>query len=276
MQKWIDSHAHYFDERYQHPKEGESADALLARILSPKGPIRGIVNVGTNFSTSRRCVEQAADYKGMIAAIGLHPEDALLSPDPTAELQSILTWLGSGKEALRRQKIFAIGEIGLDYFDHGVPLRKEWQQQVFDRQLAMAWQLSMPVIIHDRDAHGDCFETVLRYPGVRGVFHSYSGSAEMAKELCRRGWMISFSGVLTFQNAKRVREVAALIPTEHLLIETDAPYLTPHPYRGTRNDSSRLIYTAHVLSELHGVSDERIAEITAANACRLFETDFSD
>jgi TatD DNase family protein len=162
----------------------------------------------------------------------------------------------------------------LDYYDHGAPLNKPLQQEIFERQLALAAELSLPVIIHDRDAHGDCFETVLRYPSVRGVFHSYSGSAEMAKELYRRGWMISFSGVVTFKNARRVQEVASTVPLTHLLVETDAPYLAPHPHRGKRNDSALMIHTAQMLAELHEISYEELVKSTTANACRLFQTDF--
>jgi TatD DNase family protein len=128
----------------------------------------------------------------------------------------------------------------------------------------------MPVVIHDRDAHGDCFETILRHPDVRGVFHSFSGSVEMARELWRRGWMISFSGVVTFKNAKRVQEVAASVPTEYLMVETDAPYLTPHPHRGKRNDSALMKHTVDMLAELHGTTPEEMARITAQNAAELF------
>jgi TatD DNase family protein len=128
----------------------------------------------------------------------------------------------------------------------------------------------MPVIIHDRDAHGDCFDTVVRHPNVRGVFHSFSGSVEMARELWRRGWMISFSGVVTFKNARRVQEVAASVPIEYLMVETDAPYLAPHPHRGKRNDSSLMRHTVDMLAQLHGISSEDMARLTAENAARLF------
>ena len=169
-----------------------------------------------------------------------------------------------------KNKIVAVGEIGLDYYDRGIPLNKPLQMQAFRMQLELAQKLDLPVIVHDRDAHGDCFETILRYPGVRGVFHSFSGSVEMARELYRRGWMISFSGVVTFKNAPRVQEVAASVPLEHLLIETDAPYLAPHPHRGKRNHSGLMIHTAQKIAELHGVSAEEIAAITIANAKSLF------
>lgn len=275
MTKLIDSHAHYFDRRYDNPKEGENADALLRRILAEDSPIGGIINVGTNLTTSRLCIEQAARYTGMVCAIGLHPEDALFSGDPHGELDTIEALLRQGKEVLQSQKIVALGEIGLDYYDHGMPLNKPLQQEVFERQLSLAAALDLPVIIHDRDAHGDCFEAVLRYPAVRGVFHSYSGSVEMARELYRRGWLISFSGVVTFKNASRVQQVAASIPLSHLLLETDAPYLSPHPHRGKRNDSSLMVHTAAMLAALHGISEEELAARTTENACTLFGTNFS-
>ena len=273
--KLIDSHAHYYDRRFDNPEEGENAAARLSAILAPDSPIGGIVNVGTNPATSRLCVAQAASYRGMVAAIGMHPEDAIFSAHPHEEMDELEAWLRQGKDALRGQKIVALGEIGLDYYNHGAPLNKPLQKEIFERQMSIAAELSLPVIIHDRDAHGDCFETVLRYPTVRGVFHSYSGSAEMAHELCRRGWMISFSGVVTFKNARRVAEVAASVPPDQLLVETDAPYLAPHPHRGKRNDSTLMIHTAARLAELHGITPDELASITYANTCRLFETDFA-
>ena len=168
-----------------------------------------------------------------------------------------------------KRKIVAIGEIGLDYHYEGFD--KARQAEFFDAQMHLAKKLGMPVIIHDREAHGDCFETVLRHPDVRGVFHSYSGSAEMAAELVRRGWYISFSGVLTFKNASRIKEVAASIPCERILIETDAPYLAPHPHRGKTNHSGLMIYTAQTLAEIKGMSLDEIAELTYNNASELFD-----
>ena len=140
----------------------------------------------------------------------------------------------------------------------------------FEAQLDLAEALNLPVIVHDREAHGDCFETVLRHPNVRGVFHSYSGSAEMAHELVRRGWYLSFSGTLTFKNAARVRAVAEAVPFERILVETDAPYLAPHPMRGSLNHSGLLIYTLGALAEVKGCSAEIAAQKTAKNAEELF------
>ena len=272
----FDSHAHYFDERYDDSTEGPDADALLTRILSAYGgEVSHIVNVGTNIQTSMAALQQAARYPGMLAAVGIHPEDCQQLPDPEAQMAALRTLLccdGADPACARREKgIVAIGEIGLDYYERPyLPVNKPLQAWYFEQQLQLAKEQDLPVIIHDREAHGDCLETVLRFPGVRGVFHSFSGSVEMARELCRRGWMISFSGVVTFRNAARVQQVAASVPLEHLLVETDAPYLAPHPHRGKRNDSSLMLHTVEALAQLHGISAEQLAQTTARNAAKLF------
>ena len=267
----FDSHAHYFDRRFLTGDEGPSADELLPSILAPNGEVSHIVNVGTNVESSRRAVEQAARYAGMFAAVGIHPEDCQqIEGEPEEQLAALRELLGD-EQTRKRDKIVALGEIGLDYYERDyLPVNKPLQAWYFEQQLALAEQLGLPVIIHDREAHGDCFETVLRHPDVRGVFHSFSGSAEMARELVRRGWYISFSGVVTFKNARRVGEVAASVPLDRLLVETDAPYLAPHPHRGRRNDSSLMRHTVEALATLRGVTSERMAEITAQNAASLF------
>lgn len=273
----FDSHAHYFDDRYSDPAEGPGADEILKNILAPYGGIVShIVNIGTNIQTSKQALSQAAQFDGMYAAVGIHPEDCQQIEHPEDQMRNLRDLLGCDTPdpvAYRKQnKIVAIGEIGLDYYERPwLPVDKERQAWYLEQQLLLAEELDMPVIIHDRDAHGDCFETVLRHPGVRGVFHSYSGSAEMAKELWRRGWMISFSGVITFKNAKRVQEVAASVPLEYLMVETDAPYLAPHPHRGKRNDSSLMRHTVEMLATLHGVTYDDMALLTAKNAARLFD-----
>jgi TatD DNase family protein len=272
----FDSHAHYFDDRYDDPTEGPSADELLRTILAPYGGIVShIVNIGTNIDSSRAAVAQAARFDGMYAAVGIHPEDCQQIEGREAQLSALRTLLGCDSPdpvAYRKQhKIVAIGEIGLDYYERPwLPVDKERQAWYFEQQLRLAEELSMPVIIHDRDAHGDCFDTVLRHPNVRGVFHSFSGSVEMARELWRRGWMISFSGVVTFKNARRVQEVAQSVPPEYLMVETDAPYLAPHPHRGKRNDSSLMLHTVQMLASLHGMTAESMAHLTSENAARLF------
>ena len=264
----FDSHAHYFDRRF----EGESngADGILQTIM-PR-PVANIINVGTNLQNSRLAIEQAARYDGMFAAVGIHPEDCHYIDDVSAAIEELSALLGTS-ESRDERKIVALGEIGLDYHyeNYGeIPMDKEKQMIFFRAQMEMAQLIEIPVIIHDREAHGDCFETVLRYPGVVGVFHSYSGSAEMAKELVRRGWYISFSGTLTFKNAARVREAAMAVPRDRLLIETDAPYLAPHPMRGQLNHSGLLVHTLQVLADLWNCSPQQAALQTAENAKRLF------
>ena len=267
----FDSHAHYFDRRFLSDAEGPVADELLPSILAPVGEVSHIINVGTNLDSSRAAIAQAAKYEGMYAAVGIHPEDCqMMGGEPEQHLAALRELLGT-PEHRKQNKIVALGEIGLDYYERDyLPVNKPLQQWYFEQQLALAAELDLPVILHDREAHGDCFETVLRYPTVRGVFHSFSGSAEMARELTRRGWYISFSGVVTFKNARRVGEVAASVPPERLLVETDAPYLAPHPHRGQRNDSSLMRYTVQALALLHGMTDDQMARLTVQNAARLF------
>ena len=267
--KIFDTHAHYFDRRFE-----DGADELL-RTLMPD-PVARIVNVGTRIENSKRVIAQAAQWEGMYAAVGIHPEDCHYVADPNVALDEI--WEMIADPARRKtDKIVALGEIGLDYhwqeYD-GIPMDKAKQAYFFDAQMEMAKRAGLPVIVHDREAHGDCFETVLRHPDVVGVFHSYSGSAEMAKELTRRGWYISFSGTLTFKNASRVREAALAVPRDRLLIETDAPYLAPHPMRGRLNHSGYLSYVLDVLAELWGCSPDDAAEQTYQNAERLFLHEF--
>ncbi len=265
----FDTHAHYFDRRFVSEVEG-GVEALLSEIL-PR-PVSRVINVGTNCQNSAEAIRQAAAYPEMYVAVGIHPEDCHRLEYPETALMELSELLGS-PESRDERKIVAIGEIGLDYHyeNYGdIPMDKEKQMYFFRAQMEMAQMLDMPVIIHDREAHGDCFETVLCYPGVRGVFHSYSGSAEMARELTRRGWYISFSGTVTFKNAERVREAARAVPRDKLLIETDAPYLAPHPMRGRLNHSGLLVHTLNTLAELWGCTPQQAANQTAENGCRLF------
>ncbi len=272
---FFDSHAHYFDRRFLTNEEGQTADELLPSVFAPQGTISHIVNVATNIENARLALAQVAEYKNMFAAVGIHPEDCQQIDRPEEQLAALRALLCCDADdpaaARRAEKVVALGEIGLDYYEHpGITLDKAKQLWYFERQLALAAEQQLPVIIHDREAHGDCFETILRYPTVRGVFHSFSGSGEMARELVKRGWYISFSGVVTFTNAQRVRKVAADVPPDRLLVETDAPYLAPHPHRGRRNDSSLICHTVETLASLHGLTTEQMAAVTAQNACRLF------
>ena len=273
MKGIFDSHAHYFDARFEGEYEG-GADALLQTITP--NPVSHILNVGTDIRTSRLAIEQAERYEGMYAAVGIHPGDCHYLPSFELAMEELSELLGT-PESRMEQKIVALGEIGLDYhFDHygDIPMSRELQMQYFRAQMEIAQYLELPVIIHDREAHGDCFDVVLRYPGVRGVFHSFSGSAEMARELVRRGWYISFSGTLTFKNAERVRAAAMAVPRERLLVETDAPYLAPHPHRGRLNHSGLLVHTLQTLAELWECTPEAAARQTAKNAKTLFGLDW--
>ncbi len=269
MPTYFDTHAHYFDRKFDTLDGG--AEGLL-NSSEFQNTVCGVVNAGTNLDNSRVAVDMAGKYPFMYAAVGIHPEDAQGLPngtplDPDATLVALYDWV-KDEDRRRRDKIVAIGEIGLDYYWE--PMDKPLQKAFFEGQLQIAVQTGLPVLIHDREAHGDCFETVLKYPEVRGVFHGYSGSREMAKELVRRGWYIAFGGTVTFKNANRVREVAKSVPLDHLLIETDCPYMAPVPHRGKVCHSAMLPHVAEMLSQLHGVTVEEMADITTSNAKRLF------
>ena len=259
--KLFDSHAHYYDDRFAAETEG-GADSILSALFS--GDVGWIINVGTNNENAADCIAQAAKYENMYAAVGIHPGDCRFYDDIDREIVKLKNILRGGKE----KKIVALGEIGLDYHYDGTDKAK--QQAFFDRQMELAEEIGLPVIIHDREAHGDCFDTVCRYPNVKGVFHSYSGSAEMALELVKRGWYISFSGVLTFKNAHKVKEVAAAIPEDRILIETDCPYLAPHPHRGEINHSGLMTLTLKELADIRCVPYEKMAAVTVENAANFF------
>ena len=279
MPRYTDTHAHYFDRKFdpnphnfndKFNKYG-GADALLT---DPdfQAKVAAVINVGTNLVNSQTAVDMAGKYPFMAAAVGIHPEDAQGLPDgtpmdPDSTLAALEAWV-SDPQRRRDDKIVAIGEMGLDY--HWQPVNKELQQVFFEGQLEIARRTGLPVIIHDREAHGDCFETVLKYPDVRGVFHCYSGSAEMAKELVRRGWYIAFGGVATFPTANRVREAVSAVPPSKLLLETDCPYMAPVPFRGKINHSGLIPHIAEVIAPLHGLTVEELAEVTNRNAEELF------
>ena len=259
--KYFDSHAHYYDERFE-SECNEGVDALIGTLLSSK--VSGIINVGTSPETCRLAIAQARKYADMHTVLGIHPGDCQYLTETLDEALSDIESLIKDKS----NKCVALGEIGLDY--HYPDTDKEKQMRYFRAQMKIAESLSLPVVIHDREAHGDIMDVVREFPNVKGVFHSYSGSPEMATELVRRGYLISFSGTLTFTNARKVREVAAVLDHDSVLIETDSPYLAPHPHRGTLNHSGNLEYTNHVLADIFGVSEEECAAITERNARRFF------
>lgn len=259
--KYFDSHAHYYDERFCEESE-KGADGILGTLFSSN--VSGIVNVGTSPESCRLAAEQAKRYAGMYTALGIHPSDALFIKEPMEEALLLIEGMISDKS----NKCVALGEIGLDY--HYDNTDKPLQWKYLEAQFDMAERLALPVVIHDRDAHGDIMAAVRNFPRVKGVFHSFSGSAEMAEELVALGYMISFSGTLTFTNARKPKEAAAVVPADRLLIETDCPYLAPHPKRGTLNHSGNLVYTNRVLAEIKGIEEEECALLTEANARRFF------
>ncbi|MBQ7125006.1 MAG: TatD family hydrolase [Clostridia bacterium] len=258
----FDSHAHYYDEKFGDENERRK---IISDVLS--FGVKYVINAGTTPETTRQAISLAEEYDGIYASAGLHPSDIYDISDIDAAFNEIAL-------LARHEKVVAIGEIGLDYHWHEE--NKELQKYWFSRQMELAEELSLPVIIHDREAHGDCIDIVLKYPNVKGVFHSFSGSRETATELVKRGWYISFSGVITFKNATRLAEIVGAVPSDRLLIETDCPYLTPHPFRGQINNSTYMKYTAEKMAELRNTTPKEISLLTLQNAARLFsKTDIS-
>lgn len=250
---FFDTHAHYDEEAFD-----EDRDTLLSTL--PQNGVGLVVNPGCDVPSSRAAVALAERYDHVYAAVGVHPEECGGWSD--ADLDEI-------RALAAHPKAVAIGEIGLDYYWAENPSKEE-QQAVFRRQLELALELALPVIIHDRDAHGDCLEIIRGYPGLRGVFHCYSGSAEMAEELLKRGWYLGFDGPVTYKNARKAAEVAAITPPECILLETDAPYLSPVPNRGKRNDSRNLVHIAAQLAAWKGMETEQLAAFAAENGKQLF------
>ena len=249
----FDTHAHYDSHQFDRDRE-----EVLAAL--PGADVALVVNPGCDLPSSRMAVSLAETHSGIYAAVGVHPEDCA---DWTDAMLDELRALAA------HPKVVAIGEIGLDYYWKENPPR-EFQQHVFRAQMALAQELDLPVIVHDREAHGDSMDIVRDFPEVRGVFHCFSGSAEMAKELVRLGWHISFTGVLTYPNARKAIEAAEVIPLDRLMVETDSPYMAPVPYRGRRNWSGYVEHTARRLAEVKGISYEACCRITLENGLRFF------
>lgn len=257
----FDTHAHYNNQRFE--SETPSGTLMLLKELSDKG-VTGIVNASWDIESSLDSVALAKRLPFVWASAGIHPSDAKHSPPLNAAMDALSKILDN-KE---KNKVVAIGEIGLDYYYEDTD--KTVQREYLYAQLDLAKGYKMPVIIHDRDAHGDILAAVKENPFVTGVFHSFSGSAETARELACLGWYISFSGTLTFKNARKVKEAALAVPLENILVETDCPYLAPHPHRGELNHSGLMRYTIAELAALRGISFEEAEAITETNARRLF------
>ena len=251
----FDTHAHM---------DADSFDTDRQELLEnlPGRGISLVMNPGCSFDSSLNAIALAEKYDYIYAAVGSHP-------DVADEVDEAL--IARYRELCRHPKVKAIGEIGLDYHYEDIP--RDIQKKAFRLQMKLARELGLPVIVHEREAHEDGLKIVDEFPTVKGVFHCYSGSLEMAKELVKRGWYIGFTGVLTFKNARKAIEVAQNIPLNRIVIETDCPYMAPVPYRGKRNDPGYLIHMAEKLAELRGISTEEAAAITLQNGKRLYRMD---
>ncbi|MBD9185295.1 MAG: TatD family deoxyribonuclease [Clostridiales bacterium] len=249
----FDTHAHLDDHAFDPDR-----DALLAAL--PGQGIGLLMNPGCSLATSRAACALAREHSWIYAAVGSHPDAAAeVTPEVLEEYRRLIR---------ENPKVKAIGEIGLDYHYEDVP--RNIQQEAFLAQMELAREAKLPVIVHERDAHADGMTVVRHFPEVTGVFHCYSGSLEMARELVERGWYIGFTGVLTFKNARRALEVAAGLPLDRIVLETDCPYMSPEPFRGKRNDPGRLYRMAEALSALRGLPVEEIETITMENGKRLY------
>ncbi len=250
---YFDTHAHYDDNAFDADR-----DAVLAAL--PDAGVDLVLNPGCDAASSRTAAALAARWKHVYAAAGLHPENCAGCGEADFEAIAALC---------AEKKVVAIGEIGLDYYWAENPPRA-FQMAVFRRQLAMAAELDLPVIVHDRDAHGDSLAAVLDFPSIHGVFHCYSGSPEMAETLLQHGWYLGFDGPVTYKNAKKALAVIELCPPDRMLLETDSPYLSPVPMRGKRNDSRNLPWIAEKIAEIKRTSVPEIAARARENGLRLF------
>ena len=249
----FDTHAHMDDRAFDSDRE-----ALLRAF--PEQGIALLMNPGCSLVSSRAACELARRYDYIYAAVGSHPDAADEVNQAVLEEYRMLCKL--------TPKVKAIGEIGLDYHYEDIPRQR--QQEAFRAQMALAKELNLPVIVHEREAHEDGLRIVEEFPEVTGVFHCYSGSAEMAKWLVQQGWYIGFTGVLTFKNARKAVETAAAIPLDRIVLETDCPYMSPEPFRGRRNDPGRLYRMAESLASLRGLSREEVEAVTLENGKRLY------
>ena len=248
----FDTHAHMNDPAFDEDRE----QILLG--LKDKG-VEFMMNVGCCLESSRDCIAMAEKYPFVYASVGTHPDSADEVDDGVLEKY---------REMALHEKVRAIGEIGLDYYYETIP--RETQIKAFRMQMELARELKMPVIVHERNAHDDGMRVVKEFKDVTGVFHCYSGSAEMARQLVDMGWYIGFTGVLTFKNARKAVETAQRIPLERIVLETDCPFMAPEPFRGKRNDPGYLYRMAEQLAEIRGICVEEVHAATMENAKRLY------
>jgi len=251
----IDSHAHIDDQKFNEDREAVLKNAQAAGVEL-------IVNPGADEASSFRAVAMSEKYPMVYATVGIHPHDA--KDYITSKHDALL------KEWAKKEKVVAIGEIGLDYHYDYSP--RDIQQEVFIRQLVIAKEVKLPIVIHNRESMEDMVRILKEYfaPAYGGIMHSYSGSVEMAKIFLDMGFYLSISGPLTFSNARKLPEVVAMMPLERLLIETDSPYLTPTPHRGKRNEPAYVHFVAAEIARIRGITVEEVGEITTQNAKRVF------
>ena len=245
----FDTHSHYEDERF---------DPIRDKLFSTmhQNGVVGIVTCGCDETSSRAALKMADDYDFVYAAVGIHPGN--IDSGTTVEQIKVLA---------THKKCVAIGEIGLDYY--WMDDNKSQQIEIFEKQILLARELDLPIIVHDRDAHGDTLE-ILKKHKPKGVVHCFSGSVEMAQEIIKLGLYIGVGGVITFKNAKKLPDVVKIIPDELLLVETDCPYLAPEPYRGKTCHSGMIKYTAQKIAEIRGTTTEQILNLTTQNAKKMF------
>ena len=247
----IDSHSHYDDDAF------DSDRYEVIESLKDAG-VSTVISIGCNIETTKKAHQLSKKYPFIYFTAGFHPEYA-------EELDDNAVFFL--KEMAKEQKMVAIGEIGLDYH-YDTPSR-EIQKKAFIKQMELAHELNLPISIHCRDAVGDVMEIIRKYPG-RGIFHCYSGSAETLKEIVNLGYYISFSGTVTFKNAKNVKESAKIVPSDRYLVETDCPYLSPEPNRGKRNDSRNLVHTLKAIADIRGISYQQALNETCENTKKVY------
>ncbi len=257
---YFDPHVHLDDERVEREYPGGTEQLIYDSFACG---ICGMINIGTNPENSEKSAELAERFGGIYAAAGIHPSDAqMIGKD---KIDAALLEI---ERLIRGKKVVAIGEIGLDYHYDGTD--EALQKYVFGAQMSMARSCGLPVIIHDRDAHGDTCDMILKYPDVRTVLHSYSGSPEMARQLAGKGYYFSFGGPVTYKNAAKVKESAATVPDGQIMAETDTPYLPPVPHRGEMNRPGYIKHTVSALAEIRGVTDGEFCRLYVGNIKRFF------
>ena len=251
--KIVDTHAHY-----DHKQFDEDRNELLTNL--PNIGIEYVINVGSDIKSTVASIKLAEKYPHIFATVGVHPHYASIFKDSAN--------LGKLRSFAKSKKVIAYGEIGLDFFHNFSPqnMQREW----FKKQLDMACELNMPVIIHSRDANDEVFSIIESSPARKGVIHSFSGDAPLAAKYVELGFYIGIGGVVTFKKADVLKEVCKKVPLSKLLLETDCPYLAPHPYRGRRNDSAKLGLVAEEIARIKGVSVEEVCSATTKNAKDLF------